>query len=92
MTTIAQELPTRTVTELLWLDLTRKCQLACHRRRADHAPDFPALVDRALNNGLNVEVYSNLVHVSAVCWELFEPEGLSLARSYYSEAARITTR
>ncbi|WP_406331875.1 radical SAM protein [Streptomyces sp. NBC_00203] len=111
------------MTELLWLDLTRKCQLACTHcynesdRHGDHGtmtrddwfsvldqagacgvreiqfiggeptlhPDFPALVDRALNNGLNVEVYSNLVHVSAECWELFERQGLTLATSYYSD-------
>ncbi|WP_327430557.1 radical SAM protein [Streptomyces sp. NBC_01236] len=123
MTTIAQELPTRTGTELLWLDLTRKCQLACTHcynasgPQGDHGtmtredwfcvldqasvcgvrdiqfiggeptlhPDFPALVDRALNNGLDVEVYSNLVHVSAECWELFERQGLTLAASYYSD-------
>jgi MoaA/NifB/PqqE/SkfB family radical SAM enzyme len=123
VTTIAQELPTRTATELLWLDLTRKCQLECihcynesgptggHGTMSredwlsllDQAaacgvrevqfiggeptmhPDFPALVDHALTSGLSVEVYSNLVHVSAECWQLFERQGLRLATSYYSD-------
>jgi MoaA/NifB/PqqE/SkfB family radical SAM enzyme len=50
-------------------------------------PDFPELVDHALDVGLDVEVFSNLVHVSARCWELFQRDGLSLATSYYSDQA-----
>jgi len=50
-------------------------------------PDFPALVDHALTIGLRVEVFSNLVHVSDECWEVFRREGLSLATSYYSDRA-----
>ncbi|MFE2870945.1 radical SAM/SPASM domain-containing protein [Embleya sp. NPDC059259] len=114
-----------TGTPLLWLDLTRKCQLRCtHCYNAsgpegnhgsmtreewisalDQAaaygvrnvqfiggeptlhPDFPDLVDHALTIGLHVEVFSNLVHVSDECWEIFQRRGLSLATSYYSDRA-----
>lgn len=115
----------RTATRLLWLDLTRNCQLQCTHcynssgpegthgamtrddwiRVLDQAascgvrrvqfiggeptmhPAFAELVDHALNVGLSVEVYSNLVHISAECWKLFQRQGLSLATSYYSEQA-----
>ncbi|MFF8369056.1 radical SAM protein [Streptomyces lydicus] len=120
-------LPTaqQTGTKLLWLDLTRKCQLACSHcynesgPRGTHGtmtredwlsvldqaaacgieriqfiggeptmhPHFAELVDHALNVGLHVEVYSNLVHVSNECWEVFQRKGLSLATSYYSDKA-----
>jgi molybdenum cofactor biosynthesis enzyme MoaA len=50
-------------------------------------PDFAELVDHALTVGLRVEVYSNLVHMSAQCWGLFQREGMSLATSYYSDKA-----
>lgn len=50
-------------------------------------PDFPELVDHALNLGLDVEVFSNLVHVSARCWTLFRRSGVRLATSYYSDQA-----
>ncbi|MFE2633659.1 radical SAM/SPASM domain-containing protein [Streptomyces scopuliridis] len=114
-----------TATRLLWLDLTRKCQLNCtHCYNAsgpdgthgtmvredwvsvlDQAaaygvrniqfiggeptmhPNFTDLVDHALTIGLNVEVYSNLVHVSKECWDVFQRNGLSLATSYYSDRA-----
>ncbi|MFI0941225.1 radical SAM/SPASM domain-containing protein [Streptomyces sp. NPDC021020] len=107
---------------LLWLDLTRSCQLHCDHcyndsgsdgthgamsreqwlgvldQAAEHGlthvqfiggeptmhPDFPEFVDHALGLGLDVEVFSNLVHVSERCWELFRRERLSLATSYYS--------
>ncbi|TBO57074.1 radical SAM protein [Streptomyces kasugaensis] len=110
---------------LLWLDLTRKCQLNCAHcynasgpdgthgamsredwisvldQAAAHGvrdiqfiggeptlhPDFAELVDHSLNIGLHVEVYSNLVHVSNECWEVFRRKGLSLATSYYSDQA-----
>ncbi|MGA4879615.1 radical SAM/SPASM domain-containing protein [Streptomyces lydicamycinicus] len=129
MPTISSEsaLPTeqQTATKLLWLDLTRKCQLACKQCYNASGPDgthgsmrredwlnvldqaaacgveriqfiggeptmhlhFAELVDHALNVGLHVEVYSNLVHVSAECWEVFQRDGLSLATSYYSDLA-----
>lgn len=111
--------------DTLWLDLTRKCQLACTHcyndsgPRGDHGtmtrsdwfrviddaatlrvgrlqiiggeptthPDFADLVDHALNQWLNVEVFSNLVHIPPQLWELFQRPGLSLATSYYSDDA-----
>jgi MoaA/NifB/PqqE/SkfB family radical SAM enzyme len=124
VTAITEESPTEQgTTEFLWLDLTRKCQLACTHcynasgadgshgsmsredwfRLLDEAagcgvrrvqliggeptmhPDALALVDRALSLGLAVEVYSNLVHVSAKWWTLLQREGVSLATSYYSD-------
>jgi MoaA/NifB/PqqE/SkfB family radical SAM enzyme len=113
----------KTGTRLLWLDLTRNCQLNCTHSyngsgpKGGHGtmtredwinvldqaasggvrhvqfiggeptmhPDFPELVDHALNLGLEAEVFSNLVHVSARCWELFQRQCLSLATSYYSD-------
>ncbi|MFH8749844.1 radical SAM protein [Streptomyces rimosus] len=50
-------------------------------------PDFPALLGHALNAGLEVETYSNLVHVPIRCWNLFRRPGASLATSYYSATA-----
>jgi uncharacterized radical SAM superfamily Fe-S cluster-containing enzyme len=54
-------------------------------------PDFPELLDHAVNIGLDVEVFSNLVHVSARCWTLFQRSGVRLATSYYSEARHGAT-
>ena len=52
-------------------------------------PDAPAIARHALGRGLNVEVYSNLVHVSPAWWELLQQPGMSLATSYYgSDPAR----
>ncbi len=121
-----QALPAEQITtRLLWLDLTRKCQLSCKHcfnesgpegthgtmSRADWAgvldqaaaygisdiqfiggeptmhPHFTELLDHALTIGLNVEVYSNLVHVSSECWKLFQRKGFSLATSYYAAQA-----
>jgi MoaA/NifB/PqqE/SkfB family radical SAM enzyme len=48
---------------------------------------LPDLVDRALGRGLEVEVFSNLVHVPARLWEVFERRGVRLATSYYSDNA-----
>ncbi|MEV4506061.1 radical SAM/SPASM domain-containing protein [Streptomyces klenkii] len=50
-------------------------------------PHFEELADHALTIGLNVEVYSNLVHVSPSNWTLFQRDGCSLATSYYSNNA-----
>ncbi|MEU9975076.1 radical SAM protein [Streptomyces sp. NPDC051014] len=51
-------------------------------------PDAPALVEHALKLGLAVEVYSNMVHLSADWWALLRRKGVSLATSYYgSEGA-----
>lgn len=50
-------------------------------------PDAAELVGYALTVGLKVEIFSNLVRVSARWWELFQCEGVSLATSYYSDRA-----
>lgn len=50
-------------------------------------PDLPALVDRALDAGLAVEVFSNLVHVGPRLWDTFSRPGVRLATSYYSDTA-----
>lgn len=47
----------------------------------------PDLVRRALRQGLEVEVFSNLVHVSPGLWETFAQRGVRLATSYYSADA-----
>jgi MoaA/NifB/PqqE/SkfB family radical SAM enzyme len=49
---------------------------------------YPALgrvVRAALGLGMAVEVYSNLVRVTAAMWELFSVPGVSLATSWYSD-------
>lgn len=59
-------------------------------------PGLVRLVRYAVRVGLRVEVFTNLVHVTAEQWAAFELPGVSLATSYYSpdpEAhARITGR
>lgn len=47
-------------------------------------PDLPALVGYALARGLEVEVFTNLVHVSPAVWEAFDQPGVRLACSWYS--------
>ncbi|MFW5420976.1 radical SAM protein [Nocardiopsis sp. CNT-189] len=107
---------------MVWLDLTRKCQLECAhcynasgpggthgtmerqdwfgvvdqaaRAGAGHLqliggeptlhPHAPDIAEHALEAGLGVEVFSNLVHLSPRWWELLRREGMSLATSYYS--------
>ncbi|MEU8801218.1 radical SAM protein [Spirillospora sp. NPDC048819] len=114
-----------TVPRMLWLDLTRKCQLECTHcyndsgpagthgtmfredwiRVIDQAwdsgvvwiqliggeptmhPDAVELLCHALDLGMAVEVYSNLVHVSAAWWDLFQRDGVSIATSYYAADA-----
>lgn len=108
---------------MLWLDLTRKCQLACGHcfndsgpagghgamtrddwvRVLDQAaacgvrrvqliggeptmhPDAAHLVEHALTLGLDIEVYTNLVHVTPTWWALLQRDGVSVATSYYSD-------
>jgi len=59
-------------------------------------PDLAELVGHALGRGLEVEVFSNLVHVTDRLWEVFSQPGVSLATSYYSddlaEHAAVTGR
>lgn len=47
-------------------------------------PALPRLVRHALAAGLKVQVYSNLVHVTADLWELFTLPGVSLGTSWYA--------
>lgn len=48
-------------------------------------PDLPALVEHALTIGLEVEVFSNLVHMTPALWETFGQDGVRVACSYYSD-------
>lgn len=120
--TVLLEPPTPTV-DLLWVDLTRKCQLECTHclndsspagghgtmTRADwiaaldqaHAagvqevrffggeptlhPDASVLVAYALDRGLAVEVFSNLVRITPAWWSLLINPRAALATSYYSD-------
>lgn len=47
-------------------------------------PDLSALIGYALRQGLEVEVFSNLVHVSPALWKAFDQPGVRLACSWYS--------
>jgi MoaA/NifB/PqqE/SkfB family radical SAM enzyme len=52
-------------------------------------PDLPKLVNHALDRGLEVEIYTNLVRVTDKLWQIYRRSGVRLATSYYSsEAAR----
>jgi MoaA/NifB/PqqE/SkfB family radical SAM enzyme len=48
-------------------------------------PRFTHIMSRALAAGLDVEVYSNLVHVTDEMWELFQSPRVSLAFSYFAK-------
>ncbi|MGI5292629.1 radical SAM/SPASM domain-containing protein [Nonomuraea polychroma] len=48
-------------------------------------PHLPLLIGVALDAGLNVEVYTNLVTVSEGMWATFCQPGVQLATSYYSD-------
>jgi MoaA/NifB/PqqE/SkfB family radical SAM enzyme len=50
-------------------------------------PDLGVLVDHALAAGVEVEVFTNLVHVTPALWEVFSRPGVRLACSYYSDDA-----
>jgi MoaA/NifB/PqqE/SkfB family radical SAM enzyme len=50
-------------------------------------PDLPELIEHALTLGVDVEVFSNLVHVSATLWDVFRRPGVSLATSWYTDDA-----
>lgn len=50
-------------------------------------PDFLVLAHHALDSGVRVEVYTNLVHVGPAVWELFDRLGVEVATSYYSRLA-----
>lgn len=48
-------------------------------------PRFTQIMSHALAAGLDVEVYSNLVHVTNEMWELFQAPRASLAFSYFAK-------
>lgn len=48
---------------------------------------LPDLVGHALDRGLHVEVFSNLVHVPPQLWDVFAQPGVQLATSYYADDA-----
>jgi MoaA/NifB/PqqE/SkfB family radical SAM enzyme len=50
-------------------------------------PGLAELIDHALFRRLDVEVFSNLVHVTPALWAVFEQPGVRLATSYYSDDA-----
>jgi MoaA/NifB/PqqE/SkfB family radical SAM enzyme len=50
-------------------------------------PRFTQIMSHALGAGLDVEVYSNLVHVTDEMWELFQSPRVSLAFSYFAKDA-----
>ncbi|GAB3207014.1 Radical SAM superfamily enzyme, MoaA/NifB/PqqE/SkfB family [Marinactinospora thermotolerans DSM 45154] len=47
-------------------------------------PDALDIAAHALDRGLSVEVYSNLVHITNAWWSFFQRDRASLATSYYS--------
>ncbi|PNG97877.1 hypothetical protein SMF913_13902 [Streptomyces malaysiensis] len=50
-------------------------------------PHAAALAEHALALGLHLEIFSNLVHITAEWWTLLQRAGASLATSYYSDHA-----
>lgn len=50
-------------------------------------PDLPELVDHALNLGLNIQVFSNLIVISRLMWRVLRQRGVTVATSYYSDDA-----
>ncbi len=59
-------------------------------------PSFTHLVRFAADVGLNIEVFTNLIRVPPLMWDLFEECSVSLATSFYSSSPlthdRVTTR
>ncbi|MGX1971771.1 radical SAM protein [Streptomyces kronopolitis] len=51
------------------------------------SPHLPQFIDQALALGLNIEVYSNLVHIRPKLWNAMDRKGVCLATSYYSDHA-----
>jgi MoaA/NifB/PqqE/SkfB family radical SAM enzyme len=51
------------------------------------APLFPEIFRHALNSGMGIEVYSNLVHITPEVWDLLSAPNASLAFSYYAADA-----
>ncbi|MGH3823432.1 MAG: radical SAM protein [Pseudonocardiaceae bacterium] len=48
-------------------------------------PRLKSLVEHSLRQGMSVEVFSNLVHITDDLWEVLSQPGVSLATSYYSD-------
>lgn len=48
-------------------------------------PGLPRLVNHAVERGLEIEVFSNLVHVSDALWKVFSQPRVRLATSYYAD-------
>jgi MoaA/NifB/PqqE/SkfB family radical SAM enzyme len=48
-------------------------------------PELPGLVDHALRRHVEVEVFTNLVHVTPQLWDTFSRTGVRLATSYYTD-------
>jgi MoaA/NifB/PqqE/SkfB family radical SAM enzyme len=107
---------------LLWMEITGRCQLGCvhcyagsgpsgthgamttaewlrvieqaSELRTRHVqfiggeptlhPDLPTMVHHALEHGIGVEVYTNMVRVTNGLWQVFSHPGVRLATSYYS--------
>lgn len=59
-------------------------------------PDFPKLLKTAADHRIEVEIFSNLVHITPTLWDLFSNMRVSIATSWYSEDpkehAAITNR
>lgn len=50
-------------------------------------PDLPDLIDHALDLGLHVEVFSNLIRITRAMWRVLRQRGVTVATSYYSDSA-----
>ncbi|WP_367123828.1 radical SAM protein [Streptomyces phytohabitans] len=48
-------------------------------------PELPELIRHAHGRGLDVEVFSNMVHIRAELWRVFTECGVRVATSYYSD-------
>ncbi|MFB4193207.1 radical SAM protein [Streptomyces carpaticus] len=48
-------------------------------------PGLPGYIDRALDQGMAVEVFSNMTHIGPRLWEVLRRDGVRLAFSYYSD-------
>jgi MoaA/NifB/PqqE/SkfB family radical SAM enzyme len=59
-------------------------------------PDFPAILNHAVAEGLSVSVFTNLTHIKDEWWPLLGRPGVTISTSYYSDVAaqhdRVTTR
>lgn len=51
-------------------------------------PNLGELIAYALDHGMKVEVFSNLIHVSDTLWPVLRRDGVTLGTSYYSRWAK----